>query len=210
MALNPERIANLIQQADLSKRILISMLFASALDWIVNELNNRFHSDVNMTSGGISFTDNSGSGDTIADSNNGFSFVTNQIIDVSGSKHNDGVYPVFTSAAGELVLYDGTSIITEAAGNSITITAVNIPKGMEVPLSRLVVFDMTKRDPSLRSRSLADFSESYGGDGNYPPALLEPFEEWRNQKIIAKSWQTENSSDKDVLTSPVPNLTDPM
>lgn len=210
MALNPERVAELIQQTAFTKRRLISLLFANALDWIVNELNNRFHSGISMSSSGISFTDNNGAGDTIIDSASGFSFSNNQIVDISGSKYNDGVYSVVTSEAGTLTLHDGTSLVTEAAGSTVTITAVNIPKGMEMPLSKLIKFDMAKRDPSIRSRSLADFSESYAGDGNYPPALMEAFQDWRNEKIIAKSFQTENSSDADVTTSPVPNLTDPI
>lgn len=63
------------------------------------------------------------SGATILDSANGVSiFPAWTRVKVTDSAHNDGTYDVLTSAAGTLTLASGTTLTTEAAGASVTLT----------------------------------------------------------------------------------------
>ncbi|GAH38439.1 unnamed protein product, partial [marine sediment metagenome] len=60
--------------------------------------------------------------DTITDTGSGFgSFDDGDIVEVYGSKYNDGIYWVATAAAGTLTLHANESLIAETLGNTITI-----------------------------------------------------------------------------------------
>jgi hypothetical protein len=66
--------------------------------------------------------------DTIDDSASGFgSFQAGQAIYVTGSTSNDGTYTIATAAAGTLTLQTADDLATEAAGDSVTITAMSYP-----------------------------------------------------------------------------------
>jgi len=73
-----------------------------------------------VTAATIAFND--ADPDTIVDSGAGFgSFANGDIVEVYGSKHNNGVYWVVTAAAGTLTLHANESLIDEIAGSTITI-----------------------------------------------------------------------------------------
>lgn len=79
------------------------------------------HTNVSVTDTTISFT----ATDTIGDTNSGFGiFAVGDIIEVSGTTLNDGVYKIATVVAGTITIdtSDGDSIATESAGSSFTIT----------------------------------------------------------------------------------------
>ncbi len=106
-------IANLINEAQLQ-------LFSEE-DWY-SLFSNRVFKTVTYTASTIAFVDSDP--DTITDSANGFgSFESGSMILVSGSASNDGVYEVTTAAAGTLTLDSTETVTTEAASESITITA---------------------------------------------------------------------------------------
>ncbi len=74
----------------------------------------------------ISFADSDP--DTIDDSANGFgNFQAGMEVLVSGATSNDGIYSIDTAAAGALTLQGSDALIVEAAGASITITAISYP-----------------------------------------------------------------------------------
>jgi hypothetical protein len=62
--------------------------------------------------------------DTITDSNNGFvtaGFTAGDIIRVSGSRLNDGLYTVATVVAGTITLVGGNTLFTDAASVTVTV-----------------------------------------------------------------------------------------
>jgi len=77
----------------------------------------------------IAFVDNGASEDTITDSGNDFAkFAVGDFVQVSGSESNNGTYEVTIVAAGTLTLTVGV-LQTEAAGESVTVTASDLTIG---------------------------------------------------------------------------------
>ena len=115
-------------------------------------------------------------------------FVTNEFtadtdILIDGSRFNDGVYLVDTVTAGTLTLNDvHTSTMTSEnySDEAFTVYQILFPRAMLLPVSKIVGFDMVKRDSSLKSFRLADYSEQYDGAGDYPPGLLTRLTPWKN------------------------------
>lgn len=110
-------------------------------------------------------------------------FTANTDIIVRGSRFNDGVYFVSAVAAGSLTLdtiYTNFLTDEDYTDEAFAVYQVSFPAALLLPIARLVKFDMSKRDPSLKSFRLADYSEQYAGDGDYPPGLLKRFTPWRN------------------------------
>jgi hypothetical protein len=98
---------------------------SSVIDWYSLYKTRKF-STVTYTASTISFAD--ANPDTIDDSASGFgSFSSSQDVLVSGSTSNDGVWSVNTAAAGTLTLQTSDVLTTEAAGDSVTVTAVTYP-----------------------------------------------------------------------------------
>lgn len=74
----------------------------------------------------IAFNDNSPDADTITDSASGFlvaGFQAGDQITVSGSTSNDGTYTIASVTAGTITLLGRNSLTTEAAGDTVKITA---------------------------------------------------------------------------------------
>lgn len=69
----------------------------------------------------IAFHDNGASPDTITDSASGFSFSSGDVIRVTGSASNDGLYTVAEATSGTLTLSSSDELTDEAAGSSVTI-----------------------------------------------------------------------------------------
>lgn len=85
----------------------------------------RIFTTTTYTASTITF--NNANPDTITDSASGMgSFTAGEIL-ISGSSNNDGTYTVDTATAGTLTLQSSDSLTAEAAGNSITITAITYP-----------------------------------------------------------------------------------
>ena len=174
------KVKTLLQISVSTYDTLIDELIPIFQNWIVEYLNNRFHTSIYITASTLAFVDSGP--DTITDSDEGFEdaeFTDAIDIDVSGSEDNDGIYAVDTVVAGTLTLASGEELIAEDAGEGVTITRVRFPKGLWMPTAQCIKFDMAKRDPSLKSKSLADHSESYSGMGDYPPGLLARFNQWK-------------------------------
>jgi len=161
---------------------LIDSLIVSTQEWLVGYLKNFFlDNEIYLIADTISFSANA-----IADSDEGFvdaEFCTGDYL-VTGSKYNpsyDGwmIVNVSEVAAGSLTISALYTLNTEAADNTIRLTRVVFPPAMRAPFAKLIQFDMIKRDPSIKSFSLADYSEQYAGDGDYPPGLLLKFQQWK-------------------------------
>lgn len=174
------KVKTLLQISGSTYDSLIDELIPAFQNWIVEYLQNWFHTGIYLDASTIAFVHSEP--DTITDSDEGFvdaDFTDSIDIHVSGSKDNDGIYAVDTAAAGTLKLESGEELIAEDAGEGVTITRVKFPKALWMPTALCIKVDMAKRDPSLKSKSLADHSESYSEDGRYPPALLKMFNPWK-------------------------------
>lgn len=86
----------------------------------------RTFTPTTYTASTISFTD--ANPDTIDDSANGLGdFVAGQQIAVNGSTSNDNAFTIATVAVGSIVLDSTNSLTVEAAGESISLSAVTHP-----------------------------------------------------------------------------------
>ena len=179
-------IKTLLQISGSTYDTLIGSMVVPTQDWLVNHLKNAFlDSHIWYTASTIAFT-----ASTITDSESKFvesDFVAGDYL-IEGSKYQQSenrgrIVGVSTVAAGTLTLnstyYTAYPLIAETAENSVTLTRVCFPNGLKLPFARLIQFDMSTRDKSLTSRSLADYSESYAGEGDYPPGLLRKLAPWK-------------------------------
>lgn len=124
---------------------IVSELINEAQNELWTEANNwhslytmRTFYTVAYTASTIAFVDSSP--DTITDTANGFgSFKDGQTIVVSGSASNDGVYVIYTAAAGTLTLQTSDTLTAEALGDSITIYAVTYPLASDFGRSHSLV-----------------------------------------------------------------------
>lgn len=117
--------------------------------------------------------------DSITDPDAGFIdklFIAGMDLHISGGYHNhDVIVEIDTVAAGTLALATGNSLTVEDEGAGIRLTKVEFDPGIKVHVARLIKFDLVKRDPALKSWRLADWSETFAGEGDYPPSLLKSF-----------------------------------
>ncbi len=162
----------------------IADLIPVVQDWLVGDLNNYFHLDFYYQAATIAFTE-----EAITDSADGFSiagFYELMDIHVQGKSVNEGIYAIDGLADGQMDLSaEAEDIIFEPedAGETITLTRVRFPFAMQRPFAKLIQFDLIKKNPGVTSFSLADYSEDYAGEGDYPPDLMKKFDQWRKLKF---------------------------
>ena len=172
--LTADRLMELLDIQDNALRPLINANILSFQNWIAQELNNYFHTDDDILNSTLSF-----SGKVISDSNSGFvtaGFTTDMDIHIEGSKRNDGIYRVGTVAAATLTLDSNVhdnDFATEAASNSIYITRIAWPVGMELSAAKAIEIDIAK------TRGIVEASTTLDDLGKYPEGLLKRFEPWR-------------------------------
>lgn len=176
-------IKTLLQISVSTYDTLIAALIPPVQVFIVNFCNNNFiNPNIYLTGSSISFTHNALTADVISDADENFVealFADGMDILVEGSYNNDGMYLVGTVAAGSLTLDTTETLVTEDEGVNVRITRIVFPKALKLPFSKLIQFDLSKRDKSLKSFRLGDYSESYAGDGDYPPGLLKSLIQFR-------------------------------
>jgi len=180
--LTATRTMELLGITDDSLRPIIQANALGFQSWIAQRLRNYFHTEDWILAATISF-----SGQTISDSDSGFvdaGFTSNMDIHIENSKRNDGIYRVTTVAAGSLTL-DGdlhaNDFNTEAAANSIYITRMLWPQGMELPSAKAIEFDIGE------TRGVNEATVNLDDLEKYPEGLLMRFEPWRKWGFTHKS-----------------------
>ena len=172
--LTADRLMELLDIKDNALRPLINANILSFQNWLAQELKNYFHTDDDILNNTLSF-----SGKVISDSNSGFvtaGFTSDMDIHVEGSKRNDGIYRVGTVAAATLTLDNNVhdnDFATEAAANSIYITRIAWPVGMELSAAKAIEIDIAK------TRGIVEASTTLDDLGKYPDGLMARFEPWR-------------------------------
>lgn len=109
-------------------------------------------------------------------------FTANVDIYVRGSRYNDGVYFCTTVSAGALTvdtIYANFMTDEDNDDEAFTVYEIRFPAAILIPFARVVQYDLAKRGADLKSFRLADYSEQYAGDGDYPPGLLNRFWPWK-------------------------------
>lgn len=133
------------------------------------------------TASTISFTDSDP--DTILDSASGLgAFESGSMVLVSGSTNNSGVYEVTTATVGTLTLDSSESLTAEAAGESITITAITY--GVASDHSRTIdIVDITNdlvvEEDFLRAIDSYDPDENATGNPTYYTLTGDFYKFWR-------------------------------
>lgn len=172
--LTTDRLMELLDINDNSLRPLISANIVSFQNWISQELNNNFHTDDDILNNTFSF-----SGQVISDSDSGFvdaGFTDDMDIHIEGSKRNDGIFRVGAVAAATLTLdssVHSNDFATETASNSIYVTRIAWPVGMELSAAKAIEIDIAK------TRGIVEASTTLDDLGKYPEGLLKRFEPWR-------------------------------
>jgi len=185
--LTVERIKDVLNiPNDFSTDPLIESILPSVKNWVVDFCKNPFL----VQSPTVSISGNSLSIDAstpkIEDSDSGFVTVeltANTDILIQDSRFNDGVYFITGVAAATLTIdsiYARRMTSEDYSDESFIVHQIVFPSAILLPVAQIVYFDMQKRNPDLQSFRLADYSETYGGGGDYPPGLRARFTPWRN------------------------------
>ena len=162
-----------IKDSDSPYDDVIDELIPAIQDWIVEYCNNNFLDDrVEYSGSTFSFATN-----TITDSESGFSdegFTSNDDIYVAGTDGNDGHYHVNTAAAGTLTLSTST-LVTESAGDYVTITRVIWPQGVQLAAAKMIMYDIKRMNQmGIASETKGDYSVQFAVMKNqgYPDSIL--------------------------------------
>lgn len=188
-------VKSLVGISDSTYDTQIGVLIPVIQEWLIEHLNNRFlDTAVQMESSTLTFVAVDGeTAAKITDSQSLFVqdgdvltyFYSGMDLDVRGSYRNDKIIAVETVEDGTLTLASGETLVSEDAEDDNTfvlLTRVNWPTGIQRPTARLILYDLKQKNPSLKSKSLADYSETYMGEGDYPPDLLKAFRPWKKMK----------------------------
>ncbi len=138
---------------------------------------NCFNKDYYLKSAYTSFQDNK-----IINSLGKFldsGFMKHAHVRVQSSVLNDGVYEVTEVTNTEITCKE--TFIEEPEGEYIQLSVVSFPKGLKIPFSRLLAFELNQQaKKGINSESLADHSISFSQ--SYPQSLLSAFAPYRRIK----------------------------
>lgn len=130
----------------------------------------------------------------ILDSSNGMSaFIAGNTIKLFGSLENDGIYYISAvDALGADITIDTTygSIVTEAAGQAISIYKLWYPKPLKFAFAMMINYilstDKNKINNNIQSEKIDDYSISYNGanqnnitDFGYPLSIIKSLAPYR-------------------------------
>ncbi len=179
--LTAEKAMALLGISDDSKRPRIQATSLAFQNWLAAELRNYFHTEDWILAATISF-----SGQTITDSDSGFvdaGFTDNMDVHIEGSKRNDGIYRILDVDTGTLDLDDDLhedDFHTEAAANSIYITRMQWPVGLELPTAQAIEIDIGE------TRAVNEAVTSFFDLQSYPEGLRRKFEPFRKWGLTTK------------------------
>ena len=157
---------------------LIATLIPIAQSKILKYCGMRYflNKDVQISGTGITLV--SGTPATIADSDSGFvdaDFVAGDY-KIYGTSHNNKIVTVQTVAAATLTLATGETLVSETAGDEITIVKADWPESMKYDVAQYIVWMISKQGKSVSSESLpGGYSVTYKSEKD----ILNAFNEYR-------------------------------
>ena len=169
----------------------IDLLIPIVQSFVVRYCNNHFLiTSVYISAETIAFVD--GDPATITDSGDGFvtaGFKDAMDVYVEDTNNNNGIYAIETALAGILTLATGEELIDEDAGTVFSITLVKFPRGIWLPVTRMISFDLQKNiSGGIASERLGDHAVTYQqmsqAERSYPPFILNPLNQWRRFKTV--------------------------
>jgi len=172
---------------------LLNRLIPIVEDDIRQYCNNGFRdANVYISSGDISFTQNSTSADVINidAGTDGFVdalFKAGQTVQVRGSYNNDGFFDVETVSSAAMTLYSSTSrpyfdpLVTEDEGVYVMINKVDYPNALKNVMAQMCRYKLSNYDYQVASESVSRYSVSYNMDSasGYPKTLMSGLNRWR-------------------------------
>lgn len=193
MIISLDEVKGLLQIADsdTTKDGFITDIIPIVQDFVIKFTENSFEiltDVVYRLSNTLSFE--AGNPPKISDPQNQFitmGFASGIDIKVKGSKFNDNYYTIDSITDGVLSLSSSDILINEPAHNlfTILITVVQFPKGIKLPVAKLIEFHLDKKKTSnVSSESLGDHSISYQASGSYPKHLLDDLAQYRLVKAM--------------------------
>ncbi len=175
------QVKSILQITGTDYDTVIGVLIPFVQEMVVYSIcNNTFKNpNVYTFASTISFTTK------ILDSDSNFvdnGFIDDADIIVQNSKHNNGIYLITTTAAGELILdftySTETALTTEAADNAVLVQKIEFPSGLVVPTAMLINYFMQKDNlKGVKSESVLTYSVSYSED--IPKNITALFNKYR-------------------------------
>ena len=146
-------------------------------NWLSDYLNNYFHTNNWLISSEIAFV----AGDTtITDTQNGFvtsGFLDDSDVHVEGSKRNNEIFKVSTVDDGVLTLTNDEEVFEEAAENTIRMTMIHWPKGLEFVSAKAIEHDLGRTKPVVQlKRAVSEV-------GEYPDPILKRLKPYKRMKV---------------------------
>lgn len=182
----------LLQISDATYDTIIAALLPVVQDFIVTYCGNGLFKDDNKQiadSISIAFVEGGGSADTITDSDSEFisvgEFEADMDIAVEGAISNDGIYTIDTVIAGIITLVTDDDLVDEAAGESVTITRMKWPKGIQKFVAQMIWEDIVNmKNSNVKSEKIGDyavtfFKEATTEAGGYSESILAGLNNWR-------------------------------
>lgn len=176
--LTTAEVKSLLQISATTWDTLIGTLIPMVQDRIVDYCRNRFL-DMGITIEAETIAFVNAAPALITDSGAGFvtaGFESGMDVLVYGSTSNDGLYNVATAAAGTLTLLTGETLVTEAVGDTVTITRVRWPKGIKLDAAQLVNYYLHKEGKLVSSESLPG---GYAAQFISEPHVMKFFDKYR-------------------------------
>ena len=167
---NVNKILGYTTGDDATRDALITMLIPIVQDKIIQYTRNDFLNKNVQITGSYAFVN--GDPDAITDSDE--NFVDNDIVAgdyrIRFSKHNNGIVTVSSVAEGTLTLSTSNVVIDEDADNTLIITQVKWPDGIEYDVAVLIGGSLTPlQGAGVKAESLpGGYSVTYATDSeNY-------------------------------------------
>ena len=157
---------------------LIAALIPIAQAKILNHCGMRYflNQDIKIYGSGIALV--SGTPATITDTGSDFvdaDFVAGDY-KIYGTSHNNKIVTVQTVAAATLTLATGETLVSEIAGDEITIVKADWPESIKFDVAQYIVWMISKQGKSVSSESLpGGYSVTYKNEKE----ILSAFNEYR-------------------------------
>jgi hypothetical protein len=178
-----------ITDEDSPYNAVILDLIPMVQEFVVSYCNNKFEDNkVEYSSSTFTFTHNSGSADTIADSESEFvneGFQAGDDIYVHGTDSNDDIYEIDTVAAGTLTLVTTDELVTESSGDYVTIYRITWPKSIEIAAAKMIMYDLKRMNQiGIDSENRGDYSVTFKTPryAGYPSDVLGMLNPYRKIK----------------------------
>lgn len=174
-----EEIKELLGLTDNTRDNFIENNLPAAESFLFSEFHNYFEvatDQIYLEAETISFQ--SGTPAKILDSANGLKnagFKDGMTFRIKGSYLNDGVMPIETVTAGELILKSGSKLTDEDYGLNIRLTIVRLPQEAKLFVAKYLEFHFPNKSTTqgIESEKFDDYSVKFKDTSEIPSSIIE-------------------------------------